>query len=167
MIRRQVALIFFLIFTILASIAAAEKVPIAGMGATTLRAHSGKRGVEASITTEKRRAALYEDEDDSTAPERSMVRAITITMNGQKIFVPSSVICGLVLPNRAELLVGAGISVLTIEGGDTSATYIVRIEFDSERVKRMTHASSLIPDKPLQITNFYERTLEDRPLKRR
>jgi len=166
MIRLQVALIFPLTFTILVSAAAAEKVPIGRIGATTLRAHSGNRSVEASITTERRRAALYENEDDSTAPERSVVRAIAITMNGQKIIVPRSVTFGLILPNRAELVVGAGISVLTIEGGDTTESYIVRIEFDSERVKRMTAASALIPDKPLQITTFYRQTLEERPPKK-
>lgn len=92
MIRLQIALIFALAltFTMVVSIAAAEKVPIGRIGATTLRAHSWNRTVEASITTERRRAALYENEDDSTAPERSVVRAIAITMNGQKIFVPPS-----------------------------------------------------------------------------
>jgi hypothetical protein len=166
MMRFQ-GLIFVLIFVVLAPVDAAETVPIAEVGATTLRAQAGKRSVEASVITEKRRAALREDEDDSTAPERSVVRAIIIKMNGQKIPVPGSVFCDLVLPNRAELGIGPGISVLTIRGGDASASYIVRIEFDSDRVKRTTFASSLIPDKPLQITTFYERTLEDRPLKKR
>src|SRR5438093_5398178 len=167
MIRFQGPLIFVLVFLILAPVDAAETVPVAEVGATTLRAHAGKRSVETSITTEKRRAALHEDEDDSTAPERSVVRAITIRVNGQKIPVPGSVFCDLVLPSRAELGVRPGISVLTIRGGDASASYIVRIEFDSDRVKRTTFASSLIPDKPLQITTFYDRTLDDRPLKKR
>ena len=167
MMRLQVALILFLIFVTGASVSAAEKVPIVEMGATTLRAQSGKRSVEASIITYKRPAALHHDEEDATAPVRNVVRAITITLDGQRVFVPRSVICGLVLPYRGELRVGPGLSALTIEGGDTSASYIVRIEFDSERVRRMTHASSLIPDKPLQITTFYKQTLEEPPLKRR
>src|SRR2546428_3703221 len=167
MMRFQGLVIFALILMILAPADAAETVAIADVGVTTLRAQVGKRSVEASITTEKRRAALHEDEDDSTAPERSVVRAITIKMNGQRIPVPGSVFCDLVLPNRAELGVGPGISVLTIRGGDASASYVVRIEFDSARVKRTTFAISLIPDKPLQITTFYERTLDDRPLKKR
>ncbi len=167
MTRFQGPVILVFILMILAPVDAAETVPIADVGATTLRAQSGKRSIEASITTERRVAALHEDEDDSTAPERSVVRAITIKMNGQKIPVPGSVFCDLVLPNRAELGVGPGISVLTIRGGDASASYVVRIKFDSDRVKRTTFASSLIPDKPLQITTFYERTLDDRPLKKR
>jgi len=61
MMRFQ-GLIFVLIFVVLAPVDAAETVPIAEVGATTLRAQAGKRSVEASFITEKRRAALREDE---------------------------------------------------------------------------------------------------------
>ena len=146
---------------------AAETVPIVEVGSTTLRAESGKRTIDVSITTEKRRAAMYEDEDDSTAPQRSVVRTIVITVNGQKVFVPGLVLYGLVSPPRAELTVGPEISVLTIRGGDTSAAYIGKIEFDGQRVRRMTRASSLMPDKPLVVTTFSVGQLEDRQLKAR
>jgi hypothetical protein len=61
------------------------------------------------------------------------------------------------MPNEAKLRAGTPTSVLMISGGDASESYIARIEFDSERVKRLTLASAFTPDKPAQVTTYYLR----------
>lgn len=121
---------------------------IADSGETRLRAQHANRSIEVSIITSKRRAALTPDELDSTAPERRVVEKISITVNNREVYVPRSVIYGLVPPTEASLRAGTPLSVLTVHGGDASESYVVRIEFDRERVRRLIVASGLLPDKP-------------------
>ena len=143
--------------TVTVGASAAEKIRIADTGETTLQMRHGGRSITISINTYRRRAALSPDEHDSTAPERPVVERIAITVDKRDVYVPRSVVSALILPRDAELRMGSPISVLRIDGGDASEAYIVRIEFDSQRVRRMTVASAFIPDKPTQVTNYYLR----------
>ncbi len=140
---------------------AADKTQIVRSGETKLSARSAGRNVQVSIRTQVKRAKLYPGEDDSTAPNRSAVEDIEIVVNGKPVIVPGSVSCWLIIPLEAELRLGKAVSVLTITGGDTSAAYVVQIEFDSERVRQKRVFSAVIPEKPTEVTTYYLRTMPE------
>ncbi len=140
----------------------ADKTQIARSGETKLSARAAGRDVQVSIRTQVRRGKLYPGEDDSTAPNKSIVEDVEIVVNGKPLIVPASVSCWLIIPLEAELRVRSPVSVLMITGGDTSAAYVVQIEFDSERVRRKLGFSAMIPEKPVEVTTYYLRTMPER-----
>lgn len=85
----------------------------------------------------------------------SIVDSIDIFVNDKRILVPHSVFCDLADLNTAEIRIDQKESILTLNGGDASESYIVRIEFDTDRVKRKRLASSIAPDKLLQETIYH------------
>jgi hypothetical protein len=56
--------------------------------------------------------------------------------------------------NTAEIGIGATETMLTLNGGDASESYFVKITFDAERVKSRRLFSSIAPNKPLQETTY-------------
>ncbi|HZF06539.1 MAG TPA: hypothetical protein VE932_19550 [Patescibacteria group bacterium] len=141
---------------------AVETTTIVRSGETRLQATVGRRTVQASIKTLVKKAKLYPGETDATAPERSTVEQVEISVDGKRVFVPGSVAYRLVIPLEASLRVVSRISVLTINGGDASESYVVKIEFDSKRVRRKIVASRAMPDRPTEITTYYMPVLEDK-----
>lgn len=140
---------------------AADNVQIVRSGETKLSARAAGRDVQVSIRTQVRRAKLYPEENEATAPNRSVVEDIGIVVNGKPVFVPASVSCWLIMPLEAELRLGKPVSVLTITGGDTSAAYVVQVEFDTERVRRKLGFSAVIPGKPVEVTTYYVVTMPE------
>jgi hypothetical protein len=139
----------------------ADKTRIVHSGETKLSARAAGRNVQVTIRTQVKRVKLYPEEDDATAPNRSVVEDIEIVVNGKPVVVPGSVSCWLIIPLEAEIRMGKTGSMLTITGGDTSAAYVVQIEFDSIRVRQRRVFSAVIPDKPVEVTTYYVRTMPD------
>jgi hypothetical protein len=149
------------VIVLAASASAEERTSVADSGETVLRATVGGRTVRALIRTQRKRVKVSPGETDTTAPERSLVQRIEIIVNGDRIVVPNSAMYGLVSPLEASLRVASPLSVLTIVGGDTSESYVVKIEFDSKRVRRKIVASGIMPDKPTEITTYHLHILKD------
>jgi hypothetical protein len=87
------------------------------------------------------------------------VKKITISVDGAKLFVPRSVYGDLYEPNEVHVSSEKKQTYLEITGGDGSDSYFVRIYFDKNQVKRRIVFSSMIPDKPLEETNYWKREL--------
>lgn len=91
----------------------------------------------------------------------SPVDRINIVVNGNVLFVPRSVFCDLADLNKAEVKAGEKGVILALYGGDASESYIVKVEFDADNVKRRVLSSAMIPDQPLQETTYYVQVLGD------
>ncbi len=135
---------------------------VASKGETVISAKSGKFKVQVRIRT-------YEMQIGKPGEERpevirssctysrypcSIVDSVEISVNGKVIFVPRSIFCDLADLNTGEIKIGQTESILTLNGGDASESYFVRIEFDAERIKCRRLFSSIAPDKPLQETVY-------------
>jgi hypothetical protein len=135
---------------------------IAPNGETVVVASSPKVDVRVQIRThevqiggpsEKRPEVIRSSCTYSRYP-CSLVDSIEISVNGKQIFVPRSVFCDLADLNTAEIGIGATETMLTLNGGDASESYFVKITFDAERVKSRRLFSSIAPNKPLQETTY-------------
>jgi hypothetical protein len=83
------------------------------------------------------------------------VDRIDIAVNDKSIHVPCSVLCSVTSDlNTAEVRIEQNKTILTLDGGDASKNYIVKIEFDAEMVRRMVVSSGLAEDQPLQETTY-------------
>ncbi len=85
----------------------------------------------------------------------SFVDYIKIAVNDKPIFVGRSVYCDMAGLNRATIEVGEEESTLLLIGGDGADSYVVKIVFDSEHVKRRNRAGLGEPEKPLQETTYH------------
>ncbi len=85
----------------------------------------------------------------------SAVDYIDIAVNDKAIFVPRSVFCDLADLNTAEIKIKPKKAILILTGGDASESYVVKVEFDRERVKHRVTFSGEFPDKPLEETIYY------------
>ena len=68
----------------------------------------------------------------------SIVDRIEIIVNGHPLLVPRSAFCDLADLNTADISISNRRSTLRIEGGDGAESFILKIEFDAEGVKRRT-----------------------------
>lgn len=84
----------------------------------------------------------------------SIVDQIAITVNGDQLFVPRSAFADLADLNTAEVTAAKEGWILTLDGGDASEGYIVKIDFNKIRVTRRTMSSGTQPNKPLQETRY-------------
>ena len=89
----------------------------------------------------------------------SIVDSIIITVNGKPIIVPRSLFCDLADLNTAEIQIEESESILTLNGGDASESYLVKIDFDERQVKRKRLYSKMSPNEPLQETTYHIVTL--------
>jgi hypothetical protein len=149
---------------------AVERTSIAPNGETAIVASSTKVSVRVQIRTheveigepsEKRPDVIRSSCTYSRYP-CSIVDGIDILVNGKPIIVPRSVFCDLADLNTAEIRIEQKESILTLNGGDASESYIVKIEFDAERVKRRCLSSSMAPGKLLQETIYSLQILKDK-----
>lgn len=91
----------------------------------------------------------------------SIVDGIDITVNGKPLFVPRSTFSDLSDLNTAEVTIEQNQSILTLIGGDAAGSYIVKIEFDKDRIKRRSLIDPEGPNEPTQVTIYYKRTVRD------
>ncbi len=92
----------------------------------------------------------------------SIVDYVDIFVNDKRIFVPRSVFCDLADLNTGEVKIEQKKAMLILIGGDASASLIVRIEFDEERVNRRVAFSGMLPDEPSQETTYHMPILKEK-----
>ncbi len=148
---------------------AVERALIAPSGETVIVASSAKVNVRVQVRThevqigqpsEKRPDVIRSSCTYSRYP-CSVVDDIEIFVNGKPIFVPRSAFCDLADLNTAEIRIEQKKSILTLNGGDASESYIVKIDFDAERVKSRRLSSSMAPDKLLQETVYHLQIMKE------
>lgn len=170
---RQIFNIIVCVYILLASGSYAETVkqrtPVASKGETVIVAKSAKLNVQVRITTHEVQIGKPSDQRPDVIRSSctysrypcSIVDGIDIAVNDKTIIVPRSVFCDLADLNTAEIKIGQKESILTLIGGDASESYIVKIVFDAEQVKRRVTASGMLPDQPSQETTYQRRILRD------
>lgn len=132
------------------------QVIVAPNGETIIAGKSAKLNVQVTIGTHEVDIGKPSDEwpeisRSSCTYSRypcSIVDYIDILVNNQKILVPRSVFCDLSDINKAEVKIGQKKAILLLSGGDASESYVVKIEFDSKRVRRKISSSGEFHDEP-------------------
>ena len=83
---------------------------------------------------------------------------LSIAVDNETIIIPDSVFCSLNSLNRGKVFSVGNSSVLMLNGGDSSTSYYVRIEFNEERVlRRIVYAdSSMQANQILQETIYHK-----------
>lgn len=148
---------------------AQQRMSVASKGETVIVDKSEKLNVRVTIKTHEAQIGKPSDKRPDVIRSSctysrypcSIVDYIDIVVNGKPIIVPRSVFCDLADLNTAEVRIGQNESILTLIGGDASESYLVKIEFDTERVKRRVTASGMLPDEPSQETIYHIRVLGD------
>jgi hypothetical protein len=146
-----------------------QQTPIASKGETVIVATSAKLNVRVKILTHEVEIGKPRDKRPDLTRSSctysrylcSIVDGIDIAVSGKPITVPRSVFCDLADLNSAEIRIEQNESILTLTGGDASESYIVKIVFDTERVKRKTLSSGMTPNEPLQETTYQKVILRD------
>jgi hypothetical protein len=157
--------LFFATSVVLAVALQASATPVntsllTSIGSTTVSADSSKITVRAVITTRKAVATEVPAEFKRTMTVKNAVEVIDIRVNGHPIFVPPDAYCWLFNPNEAELDLRGRSMTLSILGGDAGSFYVVKLYFDSKRIKRKTigDQSGIGSD-----TKYYFHVVEDVP----
>ena len=167
---RQVIKIFVcFLYILLASGLHAETVqqrmPVASNGETVVVADSAKLGVRVKIRTHEVQIGKPSDKRPDVIRSGctyskypcSIVDYIDIAVNSKPIIVPRSVFCNLADLNTAEVRIKQKEAILTLTAGDASESYIVKIEFDTERVKRKSeYWSEYSKDEPSEETTYHK-----------
>lgn len=142
---------------------------VAPKGETVIVASSAKLNVRVKIVTHEVEIAKPNDKRpdgtwSSCTYSRypcSIVDGIDIAVNAKPIMVSRSVFCDLADLNSAEIRIEQNELILTLIGGDASESYIVKIVFDADRVKRRSLSSGMTPNEPLQESIYHKSTLLD------
>jgi len=87
----------------------------------------------------------------------SVVRQMTIAVNGQDVWVPRSAYADLFDPRKAYLRSENGVFVLLVGGADGSDSYSVHIRFDATRVISRTVYDTMSPPRISEKT-IYSKT---------
>lgn len=91
----------------------------------------------------------------------SVVEAIQIVINGTSIPVPRSAFCDWSDLTTAKLATVENYPTLIVTGGDASEAYEAKIQFDTSKVVKRVLASGMDIKHPLEITAYYEVSLDD------
>jgi len=138
-------------------------------GETLIATAIGKLTVQVKIKTHEMQIGKPSDGRPSVIQSNctyskypcSLVDRIEIAVDGNALFVPRSVFCDLADLTRVGFTAGEKAAMLTLYGGDASESYIVKIEFDADGVKRRILSSAMSPDQPLQETTYHVQVLGD------
>jgi hypothetical protein len=123
-------------------------IPVQSQGDTLVAAKTDKLIVQVKITTHEMQIGKPSDarpdviESNCTYSKYpcSIVDRIDIIVNGKSLDVPRSAFCDLADLTTARINVGKSVSILRLSGGDGAESFIVKIEFDTNQVKRRTLA---------------------------
>jgi hypothetical protein len=144
------------------AVAAEPVTAVASNGETRVAATAGKLTVQVMIKTHEVKIgkpgearAIIEPTCTYSRYPCSIVDRVSISVNHNPLAVPRSAFCDLADLSNAEIMLDDSGSVLTLHGGDASASYIVKIEFDANLVKRRILSNASSPNRPLQETNYY------------
>jgi hypothetical protein len=89
------------------------------------------------------------------------VDAVQIVIDGTSIPVPRSSFCDWSDLTTAKLGVVENHPTLIVSGGDASEAYEAKIQFNTSRVVRRVMASGMDINHPLEITTYYEVSLDN------
>lgn len=156
-------------FPLRAQLALPGRVPVARAGVTTVTGTSGTTHAVVRIKTRNARVSpkgIVQGPLDALLCGKlgsscNLIDDIKIIVSGHPLIVPIGVFCDVADLHYAGLAVGQRTSVLTLEGGDASASYIEKIYFDQKMVKRKTVAPGEFPDQLLEDTRYYMPVLGD------
>lgn len=138
-------------------------------GETALVANIGKTKIEVNFNTHEvqigkpsdHRPAVIKSNCTYSKYPCSIVDWIGISVNGNPLFVPRSAFADLADLNDATISATKKGWVLTLDGGDASEGYIVKITFGANEVMLRTLASGMSPDQLLQKTIYYQETFDN------
>ena len=144
-------------------------VPVAPEGKTRVVFRSEKAAVSVTVTTAKVPGRGASDSGAAARPSSctssrepcSTVNALEILVDSKAVFVPRSVLCRLSDLNTGEIITEGPGWVLKLTGGDASESYVARVEFDRQRVTKLSVFSGMMPDKPIEETVFHVQVLGD------
>lgn len=168
---RQIFNVVFCVYILLASGSYAETFQqptwVESKGDTVIVAKSAKFKVQVRITTHEEQIGKPSDPRPDVIRSSctysrypcSIVDGINIAVNDRTIILPRSVFCDLADLNTAQIEIGQKESKLTLTGGDASESYVVKIFFDTGRVKRRVKESGMLPDQPIQETTYHRRVI--------
>jgi len=141
---------------------------VASSGETVITAHSRNTSVQVKITTHEVQIGKPSDEPPDVNTTGctysrypcSVVDLITISVNGKPVGVPRTAFCSLADINDAGLRIGKNGTVLTLNGGDASESYFVKIRFNRERVTGLSLLDGE-SGKKVEETTYYEVVVDD------
>jgi hypothetical protein len=157
---------FLLTFAIVSNIwadARERKEPITDKGETIVAAFSSKFKVRVTIQTTRipGRLPFVSEEELGSNTNPTVIKMISITINGTPLFVSRSAFADLVDPREARISFQSKQVVLTVWGGDAADSYIMRLYFDRKAVWRRTLSSAIPPPVVTEETRYRLRTLRD------
>jgi hypothetical protein len=143
--------------------------PIAPQGETLVGATVGTMTVQVRIKVHEvqigkpsdKRPDVIESNCTYSKYPCSVVDSLSVNVNEKSLFVPRSAFADLADLTKAEIKQDHNGAILVLYGGDTSESYVAKIEFDSTQVKQRTLVSAISPDEPLQETVYHATTLGD------
>ena len=126
-------------------------------GTTTVIAHWQEERLEVVVTSAPGRGTdCYSEQGQCFS-----IKKIEMKVSGRKLFIPKSIYSGLFNVSSIRLEPGKILSTLSMEGGDASEGYIVKIEFDRSRIKKKSLYSALSESEPLEVIKYFDVTLEN------
>ncbi len=168
--RNSLFILFILLFLSAAvayADASQELVPVLSQGETIVQGTFGSLKVQVHILTHELPIGKPSDIRPNTIMSSctyskypcSIVDRIEITVDEISLFIPRSVFCDLSDLVNAKIEGANGGAILTLYGGDASESYIVKIQFGKNGVRRRSFFSAMQPDQLLQETIYYKRIL--------
>ena len=88
------------------------------------------------------------------ANEVSVIQRMTITVDGQTLFVPRSVFADLFNARKASVVLEKAAFVLSIVGADGADLYLVRVYFDATMIHRRMVYDAFDSKTPVEETQY-------------
>jgi hypothetical protein len=154
--------IFFVVVCWTCATALAQRANVSANGKTTVDGNFANSSVEVVLTTHEIRngtpASPSKPQDSACTMSRFpciALDSLSISVNGQPLFVPRSALCDLSDLLTAELSHHNSAWTLRLDGGDASESYWLNIEFDKSSIHRRALFDRESGQK-LQETIFYD-----------
>jgi hypothetical protein len=141
------------------AIGASENDQIASSGDSSLRRVIGKKTISVEFHTfvAKKSDPWFPPEFEGYN-ELSFVQRLSITVDGETLWVPRTAYLDLFNARAAAILLEQGLFVLSIAGADGADAYQVRVYFDSKKViRRAFYDLEGSPKKPSEETRYAPR----------
>jgi len=145
----------YMLFVLTVNVKASKNIDVASSGESVVTAKSAKYNIRVIIKTRRVEKNFEETWDKKLhfVPSTctflsscSIVNKIEIIVNGKKIFIPHSLLSDLAAVTTAEVRIYGEHMMLLLEAGDASEAVFVKIEFDPERVTKMSIFANMAGD---------------------